>query len=213
VSEIYEKGHEIASHGYSHKLLYDLGREKFEDDVKRSVDLLESITGERTVRFRAPRFSINNSTKWAFEILKKYGFKYDSSIYPIRTKFYGVPNAPLQPYRPSVEDITKHDPNGDVIEFPLTVLKFVKIIPISGGFYLRILPFSALRFAIESVNKIRPAIVYIHPWETYNGNPRLTMPPFPRFVNRYGVRSALKKFEGLVAFFKFKPVREVLNGI
>lgn len=213
VSEIYEKGHEIASHGYSHKLLYDLGREKFEDDVKRSVDLLESITGERAIGFRAPRFSINNSTKWAFEILKRYGFKYDSSIYPIKTKFYGVPNAPLQPYKPSMEDITKHDPNGDIVEFPLTVLKFVRNIPISGGFYLRVLPFSALRFAIESVNKIRPAIVYLHPWETYSGIQGLKMPPFPRFVNRYGVRSALKKFEGLLEFFKFKPVREVLNGI
>jgi polysaccharide deacetylase family protein (PEP-CTERM system associated) len=210
VKKIYDQGHEIASHAWSHKTLYVLGKEEFEDEIRRSVDLLTSITGERPVGFRAPSFSIDNSTKWAFEILEKYRFKYDASVFPIKTMIYGVPNAPLHIYRPSKADITKEDPLGNIIEFPMTVLKMGKNIPIAGGFYLRVLPLWFLRYGIRAVNKDRPAIIYIHPWETYSRTPRLKVPMFSKFVAYYGINSALKKLEGLLNEFEFASIRDVL---
>ena len=211
VKEIYNQGHEIASHAWSHKTLYALGKEDFEDEVRRSVDLLTSITGERPVGFRAPSFSIDNSTKWALEILEKYGFKYDASVFPINTMLYGVPNAPLHIYRPSKADITKEDPSGNIIEFPMTVLKMGMNIPIAGGFYLRVLPIWFLKHGIREVNKDRPAIIYIHPWETYSRTPRLKIPMFSRFVAYYGINSALMKLKGLLKEFEFESIRNVLD--
>ena len=211
IKMIYDKGHEIASHCYSHKTLYELGREGFEDELKKSVDLLNSITGKRPIGFRAPTFSIDNSTKWAFEILKKYNFKYDSSIFPIKTMVYGVPNAPLIPYRPLMEDITKNDPRGEIVEFPLTVFRFLRNIPVAGGFYLRALPFWFTKFAIERINQKRPAIIYIHPWETFMETPQLSIPFYNKFITYAGIKTSFKKFEKLLRGFDFKPVSAVLK--
>ena len=112
VEEVYERGHEIGSHAYSHKTLYELGKDKFENEINLSVQLLQHIIKEKPIGFRAPSFSVNNSTRWAFDVLEKHGFKYDSSIFPIKTKLYGVPNAPLHIYKPSADDVAKEDPNA-----------------------------------------------------------------------------------------------------
>lgn len=212
VKEIHDKGHEIASHAWSHRTLHELGKEAFEDEIKKSVKLLESITGESPIGFRAPSFSIDNSTKWALGILEKYGFEYDASVFPFDAKIYGVPNAPLHIYRPSYDDLTKEDFNGAIIEFPMTVLKLGNNIPIAGGFYLRLLPSWFLKFGIREVNKDRPAIVYIHPWETYTRTPTMNIPWLKKFVTYYGINSALNKFENLIIEFKFKPVCDILNS-
>lgn len=211
VKQIYDRGHEIASHSWSHKTLYELGKDNFRDEIKRSVGLLRSITGESPTGFRAPSFSINESTKWAFEILSESGFKYDASIFPIKTVLYGVPDAPLQIYRPSREDIIKNDPNGKIIEFPMTIIKIGKKIPISGGFYLRALPLWFLKYGIKKVNETRPAIIYIHPWETYDETPKLEIDLFRKFVTYYGISSSFNKLEDLIKSFKFGPVRDVLS--
>lgn len=211
VKEIHDCGHEIASHAWSHRTLHALGKEEFDDEIRKSVDLLTSITGERPIGFRAPSFSIDNSTKWAFEILEKYGFEYDASIFPVKTMLYGVPDAPLHIYRPSKADITKEDPNGKIIEFPMTVLKMGKNIPIAGGFYLRILPLWILKYGIRETNKKRPAIIYIHPWETYRRTPRLKIPLFSRFVSYYGSGSALNKLDALLKEFSFVPIKRLLD--
>lgn len=212
IEEIYNSGHEIASHAWSHKTLHELGRAAFEEEIKKSVNLLESITGEQPIGFRAPSFSIDNSTKWAFEVLEKYGFIYDASVFPIKTRLYGVPDAPLYIYRPAKEDITKEDSNGAIIEFPMTVLKLGKNIPIAGGFYLRFFPTRFLKYGIQEVNKNRPAIIYIHPWEAYSGTPKVKLPRSSKFITYYGRNSALKKFEDLLNTFKFKPIRDVLKS-
>jgi polysaccharide deacetylase family protein (PEP-CTERM system associated) len=211
IKMIYEYGHEISSHSYSHKRLCLSNERLFENEIKKSIELLKSITGKKPIGFRAPSFSIDNSTRWAFEILKKYGFKYDSSIFPIKTRLYGVPDAPLEPYAPSMEDITKIDKSGEIVEFPLSVIKVIKNIPISGGYYFRILPFWFLKTAITKINRERPVVIYIHPWETYPETPRLNL-PFPQnFIAYYGIRSSLKKFEKLLQTFYFSPIRQVLN--
>jgi len=211
VEEVYERGHEIGSHAYSHKTLYELGKDKFENEINLSVQLLQHITKEKPIGFRAPSFSVNNSTGWVFEVLEKHGFKYDSSIFPIRTKLYGVPNAPLHIYKPSADDVAKEDPNGKMIEFPMTVFEFGKRIPISGGFYLRAMPFWLLKSLLKKVNRTRAGMIYVHPWEVYSKTPILKLPLSSRFITYYGIGSALNKLKGLLKNFDFAPVREVLE--
>lgn len=212
VEEINSKGHEIASHAWSHKTLYELGKDGFEEEVKKSVKILKYITGEDPIGFRAPSFSMDNSTKWALDILVKYGFKYDASIFPIKTGLYGMPNACVHIYRPSADNLAEDDPFGRIVEFPMSVMKIGVNIPISGGFYLRLLPIWFLKYAIRKVNKERPVIIYIHPWETYIETPKVKLPLFSMFVTYYGIKSALSKLEELLAEFKFKPVKYVLNS-
>ncbi len=211
VKEIYDRGHEIASHAWSHKTLYELGKDGFKDEIGRSISLLKSITGERPIGFRAPSFSINASTSWAFEILERFGFKYDSSIFPVKTMLYGVSNAPQHIYRPSQGDISKHDSKGAIVEFPMTVVKVGKNIPICGGFYLRSLPLWFVKYGIKSVNITRPAIVYIHPWETYLGTPKLDLPLHIGFITYYNCDTTIKKIEDLLCSFNFASIKDVLH--
>ena len=211
VKSIFRQGHEIASHGYSHRTLYEMSENEFDQEIAKSIEILTSITGERPVGFRAPSFSLNNSTKWALGILVKHGFKYDASIFPIRTNLYGVPGAPLHPYRPAAGDLAKESENGGIVEFPMTVFRLGVNIPVAGGFYLRALPFSFLSFALKRTAQTRPVVVYVHPWETYNKTPRLRNMPFlRRFVTYYGISKALGKLERLLTEFRFQPIRQVL---
>lgn len=213
IKEIKNRGHEIASHGYDHKSLKQMTAENFEKDIIRSKNILKSITGENPIGYRAPTFSIDNSTKWAIGILEKQGFRYDSSIFPTKTHLYGVPNAPLNPYYPSKEDVSKErrDKRG-IIEFPMTVLplKFYNL-PISGGFYLRLLPDLIIKAGIKNRNKKGfPAMIYIHPWETYPKTPRIRHGLISDFINYHGIDSALDKLESLLISFKFRPVKSIL---
>jgi polysaccharide deacetylase family protein (PEP-CTERM system associated) len=215
VETVYQQGHEVASHAYSHKMLRELGKDKFEAEIKKSVKLLYNIVKEKPRGFRAPSFSINNDTWWAFEILEKYGFVYDSSIFPISKMFYyGVPDAPLGFYRPSRENIALHDSDGNIVEVPLTVLDVMGVhIPIAGGFYLRLLPLWFIKWGIKTVNKTRPAVVYVHPWELNPKTPRLQAPFMSKFEAYHGIRSAFKKVAILLREFKFKPIDDLLYEI
>jgi polysaccharide deacetylase family protein (PEP-CTERM system associated) len=211
VDRIFENGHEIACHAYSHRTLYELGKEGFDEEIKKSVRILRKY---KPIGFRAPSFSVNNTTAWVFDILEKHKFEYDSSIFPIKTEIYGVPNAPLKIYRPSKMDVAKIDIEGKIVEFPLTVLRYAGLnIPIAGGFYLRALPLWFLLRAIRAVNRERPAIIYIHPWEVYSGTPRINAPFKSRFIANHGINSAFKKLENIVKEFSFKTVREVLDDV
>lgn len=220
VKTIFNKGHEIASHGYSHRKLHELGKEGFEEEIKKTSELLQSITGRKPIGFRAPTFSLDNSTRWALDILVQNGYKYDSSICPTRMRLYGVSKAPLYPYRPSFSDIRYEDidginnGHGSIVEFPMTVIKLGKNTPVAGGFYLRALPFWFLKQAIKKVNESRPAVIYIHPWETYLETPRVkNLPLASKFITYYGISSALRKIESLLKEFQFKPMYELLNAI
>jgi len=213
VREIFNKGHEIACHAFSHTMLNKLGEAKTDEEIRKTTEILESIIGQRPIGFRAPSFSIDENSKWALKILVKYGYKWDASIFPMKTILYGVPNAPLHIYKPSLDDISKHDDKAELLEFPMTVYKMFGIkIPVSGGIYLRFLPLWFLKFAFKQINKTRPVILYIHPWEVYPDNPRLkNLPAFSKLVTYYGISSGMKKLEGLLKTFKFAPVKEVLK--
>lgn len=211
VKHIHEDGHEIGSHAYSHKTLYELGEAGFEAEIKKSNQILKSITNECPIGFRAPTFSIDNSTKWAFKVLAKYGFKYDSSVFPIKTRLYGVPHAPRTPYKPSISDITKNDPDGNIVEFPLSTIKLGKNIPIAGGFYLRLLPLYFLRNAIKMINRSSPAVIYLHPWEMNPDTPVVPLPLISRFITYYGIKYTNNKLKNLLQNFSFAPIKEVLE--
>lgn len=211
IKEIANNGHEIGSHSYSHKTLHELGMKNFEDEIEKTNGILKSITGISPLGFRAPTFSIDNTNKWALEILAKHGYKYDSSVFPVKTNLYGVPDAPVFSYCPSRGDITVHDPNGPIIEYPLSVINIGKNIPIAGGFYLRLLPISFLKSAISRVNMKRSVVIYMHPWEMYSHTQKVQLPFISHFITYYGVNSAFNKLENLLKNFTFSPIREVLG--
>jgi polysaccharide deacetylase family protein (PEP-CTERM system associated) len=211
IKKIHEEGHEIASHSFSHRPLYEMERSEFESEIKKSIAVLERITNERPLGFRAPTFSLDNSTRWALDVLVEYGFKYDSSIFPLKTRLYGVKNCPLDIYRPRLDNITQNDPKGKIIEFPMTVYEKIVRIPVSGGFYFRFIPYMIFKSLLKNINKTRPGIIYLHPWEMHKMTPRLDLPVMSRFITYYGIDSAMEKLDILLRDFTFKPVRDILE--
>lgn len=221
VEMIYERGHEIGSHAYSHTPLYRLTKEEVEKEIQRTNHILYKITKERPKGFRAPHASITNENKWIFETLEKYSFLYDSSIFPVKTMLYGVPNAPLSIYRPSKEDISKHDPNAKIVEVPISALSLIRFgkyrinLPIGGGFYIRTYPLWFIKTIIKKINKEgRPFVAYIHPWEIFPKLPRLSVPSLIRFeaYNGTGIK-LLQKMESMIKTFRIAPIRDIIDNI
>jgi len=202
VLKIAKQGHEIATHGYKHDLIYKQKPKEFEKDLKKSIDLIEKITNKKVLGHRAASFSITNKSLWAIDILKKHGLKYDSSVFPIKRKTYGIPEAPKLPY-----NIKK-----DFLEFPLSTINFLgKNIPIGGG-YFRITPYFITKWIIKKINKQkRPTIFYLHPWEFDPDQPRLKISFFKRFRHYTNLDKTEKRFKKLLTDFEFAPVKEVLN--
>lgn len=204
IRQIFNEGHEIASHGYSHKILNDLKPEEFEEEIQKSVSLLEKITGIKPIGFRAPDFSLNDNTKWALKILERNGFKYDSSIFPFKTPLYGSSKAPLTIYK-----ISKN-----ITEFPLAVYKKGMLrIPIAGGFYFRLIPLNLYELLLRSVQKKRDVVIYLHPHELYNFIPNLKIPWWKKRLKYFKVNNSLSKFENLIKAFKFISIQQYLKNV
>lgn len=160
IKKIAKDNHEIAVHGFSHKQIFKLSEEDFRREIADCKKLLEDITSEPVLGHRAPAFSIMPETKWALEVLAQEGFKYDSSVYPISDKRYGWPGFS--------KDICKIDlPSGrSIIEVPMsTVTVLGKTLPAAGGGYIRHFPYAVTKWAIKRIQKARPVIVYMHPYE------------------------------------------------
>lgn len=160
VKEVAARGHEIASHGYGHELVRSLTPKAFREDLERSLDVLRNLAQAPIRGYRAPEFSIDQRSFWAFDVLLDLGFTYDSSVFPIRGPRYGIPDAPLVPYR-------LRAPSGrEIVELPLAVLeRFGKRVPIAGGGYWRVLPRAALDWAVADVAQSRAPMLYFHPAE------------------------------------------------
>ena len=168
VRQIAEAGHEIASHGYGHELVCNLTPQQFRADVVRAKHILEAIAGSEVKGYRAPTFSLGSRTLWAFRILEETGHTYSSSTYPIRHDLYGNPQACRFAHRPD---------GGSLLEIPMTTLRLGgRNLPISGGGYFRLLPYSFYRAALRrfSVTEKRPSVFYVHPWEIDAGQPRVS---------------------------------------
>jgi len=210
IKKIYEQGHEIASHSYYHRDLRKINREIFEDDLKKSIKILEDIVGEKVLGFRAPFFSIDNNSFWAMEILRNH-VVYDSSIFPVHTPLYGIPKAPRNIYNPAIKNPIENDVEGKLIEIPLATHKIPLFgnIPIAGGFYLRFLPHRYISYGIKKMNKENnPAMIYIHPKDLDPSMPKIKG---YNWYYYYNLKSARSKFENILSKFHFTSVKEYLE--
>lgn len=210
IEEIVKNGHEISSHGYYHKDLRKISRKDFEEELLKSIRVLERVSGEKVLGFRAPFFSINKNNFWVFQIMKKH-LKYDSSIFPVKTPLYGLPKAPRNIYKMNVDNPLEINEGGDFLEIPLATMKIPIIgnIPIAGGFHLRFLPISFLKFGINYSNKKgNSAMCYIHPRDLDSEVPRISQYAWHYY---WGLNSATKKFESLLKNFKFSAVRDTIS--
>ncbi len=212
IERIYAQGHEIASHGYSHTPLWDLNKESFEEEIVQTNELLKNLLGVKAIGFRAPYASLRQDTAWAIDVLKKEGFVYDSSIFPMKTPLYGVKNAPVDSYYISATDITKNDPKSSLLEIPFTVFKSSLIdIPCTGGIYSRFLPFFMQYYLFKKIEKKRPINFYFHPWEIDPAIPKIKVPLYNRIVSYYNVKHHLNTVEKIVSAFPFSSFQSILD--
>ena len=208
VRDIKAAGHEIACHGYNHRLVYDLTPEQFREDVRQAKDILENITGTAVKGYRAASYSVIKSTLWALAILVEEGFQYDSSIYPIRHDRYGLPSAERFPHLISTA-------KGEIMEFPPSTYQvWGQNIPVAGGGYLRLYPWMVTKAIIKRINEKekQAAMIYVHPWEIDAEQPKLKGCWKSEIRHYINMRSTMPKLRGLLTEFKFKPL-SVLHDI
>lgn len=166
---IADAGHEVASHGYDHARVFTFTPDQFRADLRKSRAILEDASGQAVTGYRAPSFSIDPRTPWAHTILAEEGYRYSSSVAPIRHDHYGWPDSPRFAWKPVA--------GSDLVELPVTTAKLGKrTLAAGGGGFFRLLPYQFSRWAIRQVNEQagRPAIIYFHPWEIDPGQPRRT---------------------------------------
>jgi polysaccharide deacetylase family protein (PEP-CTERM system associated) len=183
VRDIHGAGHEVASHGWDHQRVHRFTPATFMEDLRRSKDALEQVTGHNVAGYRAPTFSVVRQTSWALDVIGEAGLLYDSSIYPVRHDRYGIPQAPRAPF---FAQGTTHT----VLELPPVTLRMLGMnVPMGGGGYFRLLPLSFMRFALrQSLRDCRPkvAMIYFHPWEFDPEQPRLPLRGLNRFRTYVG---------------------------
>jgi len=208
VRAIQQAGHEVASHGYSHQLIYNQTPEIFREETRRSKELLEDITGEAITGYRAASYSITNQSRWALDILAEEGFTWDSSIFPVHHDRYGMPGTPRWPHRLTTEK------GYELAEFPLSTLKFPGYtLPIAGGGYFRLFPYWFSKWGLGSINRqSHPFVFYLHPWEIDPGQPRLDVKWFSRFRHYNNLDVCEQRLAKLLSQFRFTTMSEVLKA-
>jgi polysaccharide deacetylase family protein (PEP-CTERM system associated) len=194
---IADAGHEIASHGYDHARVFTFDRAGFAEDIRKARAVIEDCSGQRVTGYRAPSFSIDHRTPWAFEELAEQGYTYSSSVAPVVHDHYGWPDAPRFAFRPL--------PWPDFMELPVTtaILGGRRVAAGGGGFF-RVLPYGFSRWAIRQVNRVeeRPAVFYFHPWEIDPAQPRVGHAPLrSRFRHYTGLTRMAGKLRELVHEF------------
>jgi len=201
--KIMENEHEIAFHTMYHT---KIDSPNFKENFRNEIEKFSELTNKKSRGFRAPTFSLNDTSSWIVDSLSEYDYLYDSSVVPAKTDLYGLPNAQHGPYRISSNSIEKDNPDGKLIEFPLLVTKFLgKNIPAAGGFYLRTLPMRVIKNAIRQYEKQEiPASFYIHSWElTPEFMPKLDLPFKDKFVTYHNLDKAYSRMSDLLKIFEF----------
>ena len=193
VRRIVAGGHELASHGYGHQRASDQTPTEFLQDIRRAKALLEDLGGTEVRGYRAPSFSVGEANLWAFECIGDAGYRYSSSVYPIRHDHYGMPDAPRFPY----------EPRAGLVEIPATTVRVRnRNLPAAGGGYFRLLPYAVSRALIRRVNRVdlRPAVFYLHPWELDPQQPRIAgtsaKTRFRHYVNLHRVEGRMRRLLG-----------------
>ena len=203
LDKIIGEEHEIGFHTMHHTKLDNIGsKEKFTEEIKK----FEQLTKKKSKGFRAPTFSLNQTTSWAIDVLQKNNYMYDSSVVPAKTDLYGLPNAKNYPYKISSDSLEENDENSEFLEFPLLTTRFLgKKIPAGGGFYLRFLPLKTIKNAIKSNEKDQiPATFYIHSWElTPEFMPKISLPVKDNFITYHNLNKALPKMTEIIQNFEF----------
>ncbi len=202
VREIATLGHEIASHGFEHQLVYRLTREQFRDDVRRAKALLEQSAGCLVRGYRAPSFSIVRESLWALDVLIEEGHTYDASVFPIHHDRYGIPDSSRRAH-------VIERPSGSIVEVPGSTVRFGGANwPVAGGGYFRLLPYQWTKWGIARVNAVdaEPVVFYIHPWEIDPEQPRLPVSPLTRWRHYQGLENTAARLDQLMTDFQFDTV-------
>ena len=203
VRQIKEAGHDLGCHSYAHRLIYTLSPSEFRDDTRQAKAAIEDAAGVRVDAYRAPTFSITRRSLWALEILLELGFTIDSSIFPTRNHLYGIANAPRRPFRIRIQ-------GSDLMEFPLPALKMGRWgIPVTGGVYLRLLPYGVQYLGFKSMESCaEPVVLYFHPWELDPDQPRLARALGPKFYHYAGLDRMEQRLRRLFNTFSFGKLPE-----
>ena len=209
--KIIKNDHEIAFHTMYHT---KIDSPDFKQNFHKEIAKFSDLTNKKSKGFRAPTFSLNETSSWIIDSLSKFDYVYDSSVVPAKTDLYGLPNAQSKPYRISSNSLEKDTVDGKLIEFPLLVTKFLgKKIPAAGGFYLRSLPMRVIKNAIKNYEKQRiPASFYIHSWElTPEYMPRIEMPYKENFVTYHNINKAHGRMSELLKEFEFTSFSDYIS--
>jgi polysaccharide deacetylase family protein (PEP-CTERM system associated) len=210
VKDIHSRGHEVACHGYSHKLVYEQTPSEFREETIRAKGILEDLVGHEINGYRAASYSITKKSYWAFDTLLEAGFSYDSSVFPIAHDRYGDRTAPRFPYKVDVNGC------GSLIEFPLSTWKIRGLrIPIAGGGYFRIFPYTMTKAGLRSINtqERRPFIFYLHPWELDPGQPKVKVSVLSTFRHYRNLHRTEHRLRNLLKDFSFTTVSDVLSAL
>ena len=206
VRDIGAAGHELASHGYGHRIVYSQPPEEFREDVRRAKRTIEDASGQVVAGYRAPSFSITKDSLWALDVLVEEGYTYDASIFPIRHDRYGIPDAPRHRHV-----LTR--PAGTLTEAPGSTVRVLgSNLPVAGGGYFRILPYWWTRWGIARLNQTegKPAIFYLHPWEIDPEQPRLDAGSLSRFRHYRNLDKAEGRLKRLLTDFQFGMLKDVI---
>ncbi len=203
VRRIVDEGHELASHGYSHQKASLQTSREFSADIARAKSALEDIGGIEVKGYRAPSFSIGSENMWALECIEKAGYRYSSSIYPVRHDHYGQPDFPRFPLKI----------RSNLVEIPISTIRILnRNWPVGGGGFFRLLPYQISRWGLQRVNQVdgQPAIFYFHPWEIDPGQPRVSglsgRSKFRHYINLTRTESRLRR---LLADFRWGRADEI----
>lgn len=210
VRAINREGHEIGTHGYNHRLIYQQTPEEFRTMLHRSITIIEDIIGRPVITHRASDFSITRHCLWAFEVLCDMGIRYDSSIFPIRRGRYGIVDAPRFPYRIALQD------GRSLIEVPLSTYRILgQNLPIGGGGYLRLMPYRFTHRAIKRLNqKNCPAVLYIHPWEIDPDQPIPENASLGKLLaHRMNLSTTYQKLNDLMRDFRFATMGHIVKEL
>jgi polysaccharide deacetylase family protein (PEP-CTERM system associated) len=206
VRRIAGAGHEIACHGYHHQILYNLTPRQFREDVRQAKGTLEQMAGCPVVGFRAPSYSVTNTSLWALDVLIEEGFLYDASIFPIHHDRYGIPDAPRRTHV-----LTRA--SGSLVEIPGSTVRIGGVnLPIAGGGYFRLLPYAWTRWGIRRVNETErePVVFYLHPWEIDPDQPRLHVGQVTRMRHYTGLGRTAGRLTQLLTDFRFDSLATMM---
>ena len=206
VRQIAQAGHELASHGYGHRLIYEQSPDEFREDLRKSRAAIGAAAGVSVSGYRAPSFSITPRSLWALDVIREEGFVYDASVYPIRHDRYGLPSSPRHFH-------VLEQAAGLLWECPGSTVQLAGVnLPIGGGGYFRLLPYAWTKWGVSRVNhdERRATVFYLHPWEIDPDQPRMPASRVSRFRHYTNLHRTEARLKRLLTDFRFAPLAEIL---